>query len=1011
MSTTDYINKSRELSQTQDYQFLRKKGLNYIELLSNKLWTDFNAHDPGITILEVLCYAITELGYRSNFDIKDILTEESGTINNGTFFPGSEILTNAPLTPLDYRKNLIDIKGVNNAWLVYSDGTKDFQGYDNPLDNEIPIYINKKEDKLSKDSVDKYGNVLPRLKLRGLNKIIIEFGEDIEYGQLNEVEIDSAFTHTHLAKDHYVSFASKILEVDSWIDSKTQWLNSMSDPTNIDLTLPVVDGKKISVEVSEISEPANKITLIIEVTDPSEVSFAEAHFNLVENIAELVSQFNKKRKIIEETYELIHEKLYKNRNLTEDWKCIDTIDTTDIGICADIEIATNADAEEVLAKIQEAIELILNPPVRFYTLNQMLDQGMKPRQIFTGPLLEHGFLLDEEVENSQLPDCIHASDIIAAMMNLDGVEAVNNFMMTAYDENGDPIPGSASKKWCIQFNGSQKPVFQFNRSKLLLFRDGIPFIIPESGELEFSEGIYYLKTENDKLKLIGPEKDFPFPKGSHYQLDSYHSIQNDFPVVYGIGKGQLLDTETDLRRAQAKQLKAYLQHFDQILADFFKQLYHTKDLLDIESIDKTYFTHQLKEIYGIDSEFFHEEIYPESDNVLPNGIYPEDRSFYENDKTFYDRRNRFLDHLLARFSESFSEYVFMLYTVQNSAKGLSEIVIPKEELIRDKQDFLANYPEISYPRGLGLNYLQEISSNPDHLAKIGLRGGFEKRIAALLGINYLELRNIVDVEAKETWSYRINGQTYSFELLHAGGMGLEDRWVSAQELMKDINSYQVVIYSNSYIRLMDEDDLDIVKYERIFNTPEEAEEFIPELHRVLNSVMENFYCIEHILLRPMLTENLNDEDLLTVCLNDDCYSEANNDPYSFKATLVFPGWFGRFRNRYFRRYAETLIRSEAPAHTLIKICWVGREDLITFQKAYSDWIKAYRSLRNRYCLQTLSDRAKKDYTNRLSSLVEKLNLLNTIFDEGTLHDCLESEFDNPISLNNSSLGTLKRIEP
>ena len=50
---------------------LRAEGLSHIQSLSHSLWTDYNAHDPGITTLEALCYAITELGYRSGFDMQD----------------------------------------------------------------------------------------------------------------------------------------------------------------------------------------------------------------------------------------------------------------------------------------------------------------------------------------------------------------------------------------------------------------------------------------------------------------------------------------------------------------------------------------------------------------------------------------------------------------------------------------------------------------------------------------------------------------------------------------------------------------------------------------------------------------------------------------------------------------------------------------------------------------------------------------------------------------------------
>ena len=40
-----------------DFDFLREQGIKYIEALGSKLWTDYNSHDPGITMLEVLSYA------------------------------------------------------------------------------------------------------------------------------------------------------------------------------------------------------------------------------------------------------------------------------------------------------------------------------------------------------------------------------------------------------------------------------------------------------------------------------------------------------------------------------------------------------------------------------------------------------------------------------------------------------------------------------------------------------------------------------------------------------------------------------------------------------------------------------------------------------------------------------------------------------------------------------------------------------------------------------------------
>src|SRR5690606_14573347 len=103
----------RQLTPAMDYEWLRGEGLKHIEQLASDLWTDYNAHDPGITLLEALCYAITELGYRSDFDTKDLLHGASGQV----LYNAREILTNHPFTIADYRKLLIDIEGVNNAWL------------------------------------------------------------------------------------------------------------------------------------------------------------------------------------------------------------------------------------------------------------------------------------------------------------------------------------------------------------------------------------------------------------------------------------------------------------------------------------------------------------------------------------------------------------------------------------------------------------------------------------------------------------------------------------------------------------------------------------------------------------------------------------------------------------------------------------------------------------------------------------------------------------------------------
>jgi hypothetical protein len=100
-----------------DFKSLKAEALAYIQLHSDKEWTNLNPSDPGITILEQLCYAFTELGYCGNFPMKDILTDKNGDlIVDNQFYLPQDILTTAPVTVDDYIKYVIDqVPSVKNV--------------------------------------------------------------------------------------------------------------------------------------------------------------------------------------------------------------------------------------------------------------------------------------------------------------------------------------------------------------------------------------------------------------------------------------------------------------------------------------------------------------------------------------------------------------------------------------------------------------------------------------------------------------------------------------------------------------------------------------------------------------------------------------------------------------------------------------------------------------------------------------------------------------------------------
>ncbi len=121
MQEPKIIVKGLKHPKSMDYAELKREGVQEVQRLSGRIWTDYNEHDPGVTILENLCYALTELGYKTNFDVKDLFfkkTEEKDRPFLKTFYAPEDILPPAPATEIDFRKLVIDhVKGVKNIWI------------------------------------------------------------------------------------------------------------------------------------------------------------------------------------------------------------------------------------------------------------------------------------------------------------------------------------------------------------------------------------------------------------------------------------------------------------------------------------------------------------------------------------------------------------------------------------------------------------------------------------------------------------------------------------------------------------------------------------------------------------------------------------------------------------------------------------------------------------------------------------------------------------------------------
>jgi hypothetical protein len=105
-----------------DYVALVEEGTRLVQAMSGHIWTDYNFSDPGVTILEQLCYALTELSYRADFPVQDLICDPAtGQVvpSRHGLYPAPSILPVNPVTADDFRRLVIDrVAEVGNAWFT-----------------------------------------------------------------------------------------------------------------------------------------------------------------------------------------------------------------------------------------------------------------------------------------------------------------------------------------------------------------------------------------------------------------------------------------------------------------------------------------------------------------------------------------------------------------------------------------------------------------------------------------------------------------------------------------------------------------------------------------------------------------------------------------------------------------------------------------------------------------------------------------------------------------------------
>ncbi|MGZ8180378.1 MAG: hypothetical protein ACXWT1_00315 [Methylobacter sp.] len=718
MSDTVSLIKANPLLPAEDYNALRKQGFESIEKLGSAIWTDYNNSDPGITMLEALCYAITDLAYRTGFEVKDILAPEQLTEDTWkqVFYTARQILHNSPLTINDYRKLIIDVKGVRNAWIEPS---KDY---------EVAIWVDYNAWQLRKEhdcGCEDAAEHVCRGQLR-LNPVTLELAKNEHQAVLTTI------------KQRDRALAKQLKPLQEKLSSLTKQAKQESNDAN---TLTV------NTEITELQQRVDGLAaeekMLKSVLDAhSKFTYTKPKILELEGLYNVLIEYEEN--IIEEhqreaVRQVVISRLSHHRNLCEDFLGINAVEYEDLAIAASIELEEYADPDVVLAEIFFTLYKYFTPSIPFHTIDQLLAKGYQVDEIFDGPALKHGFIDSEELEKTDLFRDIRLSDIINEISDIKGIKGILYLHLPFHGFGKDDAGKNYFNAWLKALRDARKIArIQPSMSQIMFCknRDFISYFVgrPEDRRPERMLKLFKdMKTQERKYKLEGQEIDFSVPTGEFMQLEDYYPVTQSLPMCYGVSERVGLPGDAEAKRkAQVLQLKGYLLFFEQILSDHLVQLNHIRDLFTFgSSVQHTYFTRVLTELDGLQNLLIdHENLgTTHFDTVIKEFVHTL-QNLTETPELFGMRRNLFLDHMLARFSEDVGEY-------ERIARWLTPDKVD-ERLLEDKINILKDgeYFRISSNRGRGYNY-----AAPEFWDVANV-SGTERRISRLLGFSSVARRSL-----------------------------------------------------------------------------------------------------------------------------------------------------------------------------------------------------------------------------------------------------------------------------
>jgi len=1005
------ISKKAPSSQALNFDALRTLAIEHIQKVAGKVWTDHNLHDPGITTLEVLAYAITDISSRANTSIENIVASATKDAQD-IFYTAAEILPCHPVSINDFRKILIDLESIRNAWLEPAEehevtmkleettGVVDFEnGETIHLRGLYNVLLEFNETEIST------GNPANPTKVVDINKSVLQHPTINVLG--TPIAIEIAFPYWDQMPDDWGT--DLVMDEVLLEDIDGQKLVTLDEEQNEDffgvlvVQYNAVNTHKmgIRIKVNTRDHGLAEVDLKTGIIDTLEITAAEIAGDSSIIDTSLIKEFNFRVIAALEVIKTVKTYIHDYRNLCEDFYSFRSIRVQEIVLNTELEIYSNTNVEKLLAQLLFEISQFLSPAVNFLTLEEMLDRDIPAEKIFEGPLLEHGFIPDEDLNDLKRSEIVYTSDLVRIILaqNTDLLQvysnkiiSVNNLTLSNFINNQLL---NTNVRNCLKLTQPEtyKPRLSVEKSQIKVIRSGIEI------SYDFAEVIdtyNQLKLQSMAASSGISVNDLPIPTGKDLNIEEYYSIQHDFPLTYGVGEEGVPglsaikdEAARNFRLAQANQFKGYLLFFEQILANYLSQLRHVGDLFSYDpSIVTTYFSQPLydvPEVQRLLKDFNGSGLsWSDFKQDLDNDYISYLEQSGNEEKTTQERKNRFLDHMLARFSEEFVEYA-LLQAKQPDGIGL----------INDKSAFLSTYPMLSSQRFKAFNYLKQLetSTGPDVWGTNNV-AGVQKRIAGKLGIKCYKRRNLF-VSPSTFMSVVPSGADFIIELKDDNGLlifssipyassplatAAIDDLISFGLFKKNYQIFKDAGTSMYRGALLDNGGTVLGRVEGTYNNRKNALEAVDVVFNFFQEKYsaEGLFLIEHILLRakrkdvPASGGPVSDKLLSGFPNTIDGYIE----PYSFCVSVILPAGLTdtvppvkdlpeRFGDDDFRTFAEKIIRRELPAHVKADIYWATRDAILAFEPIYQTW------------LETVADSSstEEELVLAQNDLIDQLNII------------------------------------